>query len=114
MRAGTFVDATCARPVRRLRGRRDEVDCRAYPLDSQNESSPDAPAGVIEKGFAYRASPERLEEEGYNLNIARYVDTFEAEATIDLTAVQQRLETTEAELAKVRAKMREFLNLIKA
>jgi type I restriction enzyme M protein len=77
-------------------------------------AAPDAPAGVIEKGFAYRASPERLEEEGYNLNIARYVDTFEAEPTIDLTAVQQRLETTEAELVKVRAKMREFLNLIKA
>ncbi|RPD43776.1 type I restriction-modification system subunit M [Hymenobacter sediminis] len=76
-------------------------------------AAPEAEAGVIEQGFAYRASLERIEEESYNLNIARYVDTFKAEAPIDIAAVQKRLQQTEDELTQVRAKMREFLNLIK-
>ena len=51
----------------------------------------------------------RLAENGYNLNIPRYVDTFEAEEEIDVAAVQREIVALEAELAETRAKMDVYL-----
>jgi type I restriction enzyme M protein len=59
--------------------------------------------------YSLRASPEEIAENGYNLNIPRYVDTFEAEEEIDVAAVQQDIQRIEAELAEVRAKMAGYL-----
>lgn len=47
---------------------------------------------VLDK-FSYRASLQEIAENDYNLNIPRYVDTFEAEAPIDLAEVSQQLKT---------------------
>lgn len=51
----------------------------------------------------------QLAENGYNLNIPRYVDTFEAEAEIDVAAVQAEIVALEAELASTRARMHAYL-----
>jgi type I restriction enzyme M protein len=59
--------------------------------------------------YSHRASPEELAENGYNLNIPRYVDTFEAEEEIDVAAVQKDIQRIEAELAEVRARMAGYL-----
>ncbi len=59
--------------------------------------------------YAHLASPEEITENGYNLNIPRYVDTFEPEEDIDLAAVQQHIEHVESELVEVRAKMAGYL-----
>ena len=59
--------------------------------------------------YSHRASPEGIAENGYNLNIPRYVDTFEPEAEIDVAAVQKDILRIEAELADVRAKMAGYL-----
>lgn len=59
--------------------------------------------------YSHRASPEELAENGFNLNIPRYVDTFEAEEEIDVAAVQKDIDRIEAELAEVRAKMAGYL-----
>lgn len=59
--------------------------------------------GIVEERFAYVASLAEIQENDYNLNIPRYVDTFEAEEEIDLQAVMQEiksLETKRAELDK--------------
>lgn len=48
---------------------------------------------------------EELAENGFNLNIPRYVDTFEAEAEIDVVAVQKEIMALERELAEVKKKM---------
>ncbi len=58
----------------------------------------------VEK-YAYLASYDELKENDFNLNIPRYVDTFEEEAEIDIEAVQQEIESLEGELAEVRNKM---------
>ncbi|MFO7577454.1 MAG: N-6 DNA methylase [Pelovirga sp.] len=63
---------------------------------------------TVEKS-AYRATLEEIRENDYNLNIPRYVDTFEEEAEIDLPAVQQEIDTLEAQLAAVRTEMRGHL-----
>lgn len=58
----------------------------------------------VEK-YAYRATPQELADNDFNLNIPRYVDTFEEEAEIDLDAVQREIATLETQLAEVRRKM---------
>lgn len=63
---------------------------------------------VIEK-YSHRASLAEITENDFNLNIPRYVDTFEAEEEIDVGALQKDIHRIEAELADVRAKMAGFL-----
>ncbi|RKT37853.1 type I restriction-modification system subunit M [Thiocapsa rosea] len=55
--------------------------------------------------YAYVASREEIAENDYNLNIPRYVDTFEEEEEVDIGAVQQEISGIEAELAQVRGEM---------
>jgi len=62
----------------------------------------------IEK-YSYLASYDELEENDFNLNIPRYVETFEEEDEIDIEAVQQKINTLENELVEVRGKMASLL-----
>ena len=59
--------------------------------------------------YSHRATAEQIAENGYNLNIPRYVDTFEPEEEVDVTAVQKDIVQIEAELADVRATMVGYL-----
>lgn len=45
----------------------------------------------------------------FNLNIPRYVDTFEPEEEIDIQAVQTEIEKLEAELVDTRKQMDGYL-----
>lgn len=65
--------------------------------------------GVAEEKYAFVATPADIRENDYNLNIPRYVDTFEEEAEVDIPAVQKEIDALEAELAGVQAKMRDYL-----
>lgn len=65
--------------------------------------------GVAEDKYAFVATPNDIRENDYNLNIPRYVDTYEEEAEIDIPAVQKEIEQLETELADVQAKMKEYL-----
>lgn len=62
----------------------------------------------VEK-YAHVATFEEIKENDFNLNIPRYVDTFEAEVEIDIVAVQAEITTLETELTDVRNKMAELL-----
>lgn len=59
--------------------------------------------------YASVASLEALAENDFNLNIPRYVDTFEEEEEIDLKATEIEIERLEKELAEVRARMKKHL-----
>lgn len=59
--------------------------------------------------YAYRATREEIAENDFNLNIPRYVDTFEAEKEVDLKAVQKEIETLEGQLTEVRKQMKAYL-----
>lgn len=59
--------------------------------------------------YAYRATAQEIADNDYNLNIPRYVDTFEEEAEIDLDAVKQEIAQLEGELATIRQKMDGYL-----
>lgn len=62
---------------------------------------------MVEDKYSYLASLDEIAENEYNLNIPRYVDTFEEEELIDLQAVSQeirsltqKMEKTDQDLAR--------------
>lgn len=62
----------------------------------------------VEK-YAHRVTPAMIKENDYNLNITRYVDTFEEEAPVDLKAVQKRIDELEEQLVRVKKEMKGYL-----
>jgi type I restriction enzyme M protein len=59
--------------------------------------------------YAYAAGFDELKENDFNLNIPRYVDTFEEEEDVDIAKVQGEIEGLEKELAEVRKEMAGYL-----
>jgi len=66
-------------------------------------------AGILEDKFSYVATYDEIDENDFNLNIPRYVDTFEEEAEVDITAVQKEIDTLEGELKSVQEEMKKYL-----
>ena len=61
----------------------------------------------IEK-YAHVATLQEVKDNDYNLNIPRYVDTFEAEAEIDLDAIAKQLQALEHDSQKTDAVIADF------
>ncbi|MEZ9170111.1 type I restriction-modification system subunit M [Vibrio cyclitrophicus] len=59
--------------------------------------------------YSYLATLEEIAENDYNLNIPRYVDTFEEEEEIDLVAVRSERLALQNELADLEAEMAGYL-----
>ena len=59
--------------------------------------------------YSHLATLEEIAENDFNLNIPRYVDTFEEEEPVDIAATQQEIERLESELVEVRAQMDSYL-----
>lgn len=59
--------------------------------------------------YAYVADFDEIKENDFNLNIPRYVDTFEEEEEIDIREVQGEIDSLEAELAQVQEQMHGYL-----
>jgi len=67
------------------------------------------PAGVVEEKYSYVATFDEIKDNDFNLNIPRYVDTFEEEAEIDINSVQKEIDDLEKQLADVQVKMNTYL-----
>jgi len=87
---------------------------------NQNTLSDEHLARIMET-YAARAEKEKyahvaefaeIRENDFNLNIPRYVDTFEEEEVIDIDVVQLEIEQLEKELAEVRVRMAEKMKEI--
>ena len=59
--------------------------------------------------YSYVASMDEIKENDYNLNIPRYVDTFEEEEPIDLVAVSERIASIDKEIAKLDEELAVYL-----
>ena len=59
--------------------------------------------------YAYVASFDEIKENDFNLNIPRYVDTFEEEELVDIDQVKQNIADIEAELSQVQAQMAKYM-----
>ena len=63
---------------------------------------------TVEDRFSHRATAEEIAENDFNLNIPRYVDTFEPEPEVDLAAVTTTLKRIEADMGAVDDQIRAF------
>lgn len=63
---------------------------------------------TIEK-YSYAASLDEVRSNDFNLNIPRYVDTFEEEEVIDIQAVQARLKEIEDEINNIDLELEKYL-----
>ena len=58
--------------------------------------------------YSHRASLEEIKENDFNLNIPRYVDTFEEEEPVDLDEVCKELEKISEEMKEVDAEIKKY------
>ena len=65
----------------------------------QSQSSPSSVAEMSE-----------IEENGYNMNIPRYVDTFEPEEEIDLNEVAGEIRKLQAEIREIDAQLKPYFD----
>lgn len=63
---------------------------------------------LVEK-YAYRATFAELKENDFNLNIPRYVDTFEEEEPVDIKQTQLEINNLKTELKEVEKQMEIYL-----
>jgi type I restriction enzyme M protein len=106
--------------------RKDKADANVLFIDAsrefksgknQNQLSDQNIAKVVETykqreasdKYSYLASIGEIQENDFNLNIPRYVDTFEEEEEIDLMAVQAARKEIEAEIVMLNEKMTGYL-----
>ena len=61
----------------------------------------------VEK-YAHVASMEEIADNGFNLNIPRYVDTFEKEPEIDLKAVSTEIRSLQKEIKDINAELKPY------
>lgn len=59
--------------------------------------------------YSYVATFDEIKENDFNLNIPRYVDTFEEEEMVDIEEVRSNIANIEKELKVVQAQMEEYL-----
>ena len=63
---------------------------------------------TVEK-FSYLATFDEIKEKEFNLNIPRYVDTFEEEEIIDIDEVRNNIKNIKTELADVETQLNKYL-----
>ena len=59
--------------------------------------------------YSMRVSMERIEQEGYNLNISRYISTAVADELVDLETVNAELLSLEEKITKSKNDHNKFL-----
>jgi type I restriction enzyme M protein len=59
--------------------------------------------------FSHLATLKEIQENDYNLNIPRYVDTFEAEIPVDIAKTKRDIHKIEAELTGIKKQMADYL-----
>ena len=111
-----FIDASREFDAGKNQNRLREKDIQ-HIVDTYKAFKKTSPLGgglegagaVIEEKYAYRATIKEVQENDYNLNIPRYVDTFEEEEVVDIKATQVKIGQLKTELASVETQMEEYL-----
>lgn len=60
--------------------------------------------------YAHVATMDEIAQNGFNLNIPRYVDTFEKEPEIDLTAVSAEIRSLQKEIKEIDAQLKPYFD----
>ncbi len=104
-----FIDASRQFEAGKNQNRLREEDINHIVATYRKFNTGELQPGVIEEQYSYVATFDEIKENEFNLNIPRYVDTFEEETEVDIVAVQIEIEKLEAELKNVQAEMEKYL-----
>lgn len=104
-----FIDASQQYESVKTQNRLRDTDIEHIVSTYRKFSAGKLPAGLVEDKFSYVASFAEIKQNEFNLNIPRYVDTFEEEAEVDIAAVQVEIEKLEVELKTVQAEIEQHL-----
>jgi type I restriction enzyme M protein len=96
-----FIDASKEYQDGKKQNRLREIDIQKIVATYQNFET-------IEK-YSNVVTLKEIKENDFNLNIPRYVDTFEEEEPIDLAKVKEEIKNLEGELSEVRKEMQQYL-----
>ena len=104
-----FIDASkhfeSAKNQNKLREKDIEHIVSTYRKFNEGKLKP----GIVEDKYSFVATFDEIQENEFNLNIPRYVDTFEEEAEVDIAAVQLEITKLETELKTVQEEMKKYL-----
>lgn len=64
----------------------------------------------FEDKFAYKASFEEIKENDYNLNIPRYVDTFEEETPVDMALIGKEMKNINEKKKELKSNLLAMIN----
>lgn len=117
---GTSIP-TCILVFKKCRENPDDIlfiDASAYfeKIKNQNKLRPSDIHRIIKTyqdrkeidKYAHVAPMKEVEENEYNLNIPRYVDTFEEEEPVNLTAITQSLKQVDKDMEPIDKTIRDF------
>ena len=96
-----FIDASNEFESGKNQNRLREVDVKKISETFYNWET-------IEK-YSYIATADEIEENDYNLNIPRYVDTFEEQEPVDIVATQAEIKELKSKIAEVEKQMDTYL-----
>ena len=96
-----FIDASREYEEGKNQNKLREVDLQKVTKTYQDFTTLDK--------YSHVAKRAEIEENDFNLNIPRYVDTFEEEEPVDIPAVQKEIKTLEGELDELKVKIEEYL-----
>lgn len=104
-----FIDSSKHFESLKNQNRLRDTDIEHIVTTYRNFTAGKLAAGIVEDKYSYVATLDEIRENEYNLNIPRYVDTFEEEPEVDIAKVQIEIETLEKDLAKVQADINQYL-----
>lgn len=64
---------------------------------------------ILTDKFSYRATIKDIQDNEYNLNIPRYIDTFEEEAEVDIKVIHTEIVDLKKQLAETELQMESYL-----
>ena len=104
-----FIDASKHYESAKNQNRLRESDIEHIVNTYRDFAAGKLQTGIVEDKFSYVATAAEIQENDFNLNIPRYVDTFEEEAEVDIAEVQTEIEKLESELVKVQSEINQYL-----
>ncbi|MFN8298371.1 MAG: type I restriction-modification system subunit M [Chitinophagales bacterium] len=104
-----FIDASQTYEAGKNQNKLREEDISRIVNTYHKFSAGKLKPGAVEAKYAYVATRGEIQENDHNLNIPRYVDTFEEEAEVDIKAVQGEINKLEKELVEVQKEMDKYL-----